>query len=70
LKDSNESTAWTDGSGNYTFWNLNPNNTYRVRAYPPSGWGTSFPYAPNKWHDVWVGSGQNITGKNFGERPL
>jgi hypothetical protein len=69
IKDSNEPTTFADGNGNYFFGNLAPNVTYRVRALPPSGWGTSFP-SPNRWHDVFVASGQNITGKHFGERPL
>jgi hypothetical protein len=70
LKDSTEPTAWTDGNGNYTFSSLGANVTYRVRAFPPSGWGTSFPYQPTPWHDVFVGSGQNVSGKHFGEKPL
>jgi len=70
MKDPSEPTTFANGSGNYTFSNLAPNVTYRVRAFPPAGWGTSFPKPPSAWHDVFVGSGQNITGQHFGERPL
>jgi hypothetical protein len=68
VRDSGEPTAQTNGSGFYTFSNLSGNANYRVRAFPPSGFGTSYPFQPTPWWDVFVGSGQNVSGKDFGEK--
>jgi hypothetical protein len=68
VRDSGEPTATANGVGSYSFFNLAGNGNYRVRAYPPSGFGTSYPVQPTPWWDVFVGSGQNVLGKDFGEK--
>ncbi len=68
LRDSGEPTSTANGIGSYSFYNLAGNGNYRVRAYPPGGFGTSYPFQPTPWWDVFVGSGQNVLGKDFGER--
>lgn len=55
-------TTTTDANGNYTFNNLTPNATYRLREVQQTNW-TQTTANPA---DVLVGDNQNVTGINFG----
>ena len=56
-------TVNTDGAGNYTFQNLAP-GSYAVSEGTMAGWQQTFP--PSGSYPVIVTSGQNVTGKDFG----
>jgi hypothetical protein len=61
--DAGEKTATTDSGGNYKFTGL-PGGSYRVREVISSGWRRTSP--GSGYYDVTLTSGQNVTGKNFG----
>lgn len=61
--DSTEKNTTTDSSGNYKFSSLNA-ASYRVRIVKPSGFRISTP--SSGYHEFSLGSGSNVTGKNFG----
>jgi VCBS repeat-containing protein len=63
LLDTGEKTATADNSGNYKFTGLAA-GTYRVRETLNSGWRRTTP--SSGYHDLTLASGQNVTGKNFG----
>jgi hypothetical protein len=64
--DTGEATTTTDSSGNYKFAGL-AGGSYRVRELAPSGQKVTAP--SSGYYDVTVGSGQNVTGKNFANQP-
>lgn len=61
--DTGEITAIADSSGNYKFGSLS-SGTYRVRQVSTAGYRPTNP--SSNYYDITVGSGSNITGKNFG----
>lgn len=66
--DSGETSATTDSTGNYSFSNLTV-GTYRVREVLQSGWQQKLPGSGSAYkYDVTLTSGQNVTGKNFGNQ--
>ena len=63
--DSGDTEIIANAHGQYTFANLAP-GTYVIRGTTASGWTQTFP-ANGGAEVVTVGSGQNVTGVNFGE---
>ncbi|HEX5242192.1 MAG TPA: SdrD B-like domain-containing protein, partial [Tepidisphaeraceae bacterium] len=63
--DTGDTELIANGAGQYTFNNLAP-GTYIVRGTTASGWTQTFP-ANGGAQTVTVGSGQAVTGINFGE---
>lgn len=56
----------TDPAGNYSFPNLQPGN-YTISEVVPGGWSQSYPTPiPPGTHGVLLQSGQNASGKDFG----
>ncbi|HYO09173.1 MAG TPA: SdrD B-like domain-containing protein, partial [Tepidisphaeraceae bacterium] len=66
VKDLGEPTATADSLGNYKFSNLAA-GSYRVREVAPAGQKVTAP--ASGYYDLTVGSGQNLTGKNFANQP-
>lgn len=63
--DTGDTELIANGAGQFTFKNLAP-GTYIVRGTTASGWTQTFP-ANGGAQTVTVGSGQAVTGVNFGE---
>jgi SdrD B-like protein/type IX secretion system substrate protein len=57
-------SALTDGSGNYVLNNVGP-GTYSISEQPQAGWTQTLP-ASGAPYLVATQSGQNVTGRNFG----
>jgi hypothetical protein len=68
ILDGGEHSTVTDRNGKYQFINLGP-GIYNVREVLPSGWAQTFPLAPGK-HTVVLISGLEVTGKDFGNKPI
>src|SRR5262249_38599491 len=64
-RDSGERFTTTDANGNYSFTNLAP-GTYVVAEEAQPGWVQTAPNGGT--HTVTVGSGQVVTGLDFGNR--
>jgi hypothetical protein len=62
--DSGEPSKVTDSNGLYTFMNLIPNTTYRVREVVPSGYSQTVP--SNKVYVESPDPGENVTDDDFG----
>jgi hypothetical protein len=62
--DNGETATVTDANGFYKFNNLAP-GSYAVREVVPAGWVQSA--GPSGSTVITVGSGQNVTGVNFGD---
>jgi hypothetical protein len=56
----------TNSSGVYQFNSL-PAGTYHISQVPPTGWTRTTPLSPRSY-TITVIAGQQVTGKNFGER--
>lgn len=63
--DLGDTELIANGAGQYTFKNLAP-GTYVVRSTTASGWTQTYPEHNLSW-SVTLGSGQAVTGINFGE---
>ena len=63
--DSGDTEVIANGAGQFTFKNLAP-GTYTIRGTTASGWTQTFP-SNGGAQTVTVGSGQAVTGINFGE---
>jgi len=61
-------TVSAAGTGAFSFGNLQP-GTYLVQEEVPAGYQQTAPLSPS-FYDVTVGSGQNVTGKNFDNEKL
>ncbi|MFL5781701.1 MAG: SdrD B-like domain-containing protein, partial [Thermoleophilaceae bacterium] len=57
-------TTTTDTNGDYSFGNVDP-GSYTVTVDEPAGWICSAPAGCS--HGVTVGSGEGVTGKDFGD---
>jgi len=66
--DGGEPSTVTDRNGKYQFTNLGP-GTYNVREVLPDGWTQTSPLAPGKYTIVLI-SGLEVTGKDFGNKPV
>ncbi|MEK7264115.1 MAG: SdrD B-like domain-containing protein [Bacteroidota bacterium] len=64
LSGAKTDSVVTDGSGNYSFINLNA-GSYTVSEVSQSGWLQTFPPNPGVY-SVAIASGSNFTSKNFG----
>jgi len=66
ILDANETSTPTDAEGDYSFADLEP-GTYTICEVNP-GWPQTVP--AGGCHTVTLGSGDNATGKNFGNQVL
>lgn len=65
LSGPSNATATSDTGGNYVFTGLLP-GTYTLNEDLEFGWLQTYPFHGGT-HSVVLGSGQNITGENFGD---
>ncbi len=65
--DTGEPSVMTSGGGNYSFGSLTPGD-YTIREVLKSGWSQTAPAAGE--YNITLISGQNETGKNFGNFKL
>ncbi|MBI3194473.1 MAG: VCBS repeat-containing protein, partial [Ignavibacteriae bacterium] len=65
--DESETNVTTNNNGNYVFSNLST-GTYIIREVQQTDWIQTFPVFPNSY-TVNLSTGENVTGKVFGNRP-